>query len=317
MDFSGKRVVVTGAAGFIGSNLVDELLALGAEVTGVDNFYNGRRENLARALEHPRFTLLRGDVRDLDFLLDAFREADVVYHEAAFTSVPQSVLMPNLCNEVNVTGVVNVLNACRRDDVDRLVFASSSSIYGDTPTLPKHEGMFCDPISPYGVSKLAGERYLVAYNRVYGLKTTALRYFNVFGPRQKDSPYSGVIAIFMGAAARGDPLVIFGDGTQTRDFTYVGDVVQANLLAATHAAAPGKVYNACAGGRISVNELAGLVVEVVGKEVPVEHREPRAGDILHSFGDISKIGAELGFQPKYTVKSGIEAYHEYLSGSRS
>ncbi|GAB4318313.1 MAG: SDR family oxidoreductase [Promethearchaeota archaeon] len=316
-ELDGKKVVVTGAAGFIGSHLVDELLKLGSTVVGLDNFYNGKRQNLASALLNPRFTLVRGDVRDYDLLLAEFEGADVVFHEAAFTSVPQSVRMPVLCNDVNVGGVVNVLNACRRRDVERLVFASSSSVYGDTPTLPKHEEMRRDPISPYGVSKLAGEQYLVAFHRVYGLNTTALRYFNVFGPRQKDSPYSGVIAIFMGAIFRDEPLVIFGDGTQSRDFTYVKDVVTANLLAATHPEAPGQIFNAAAGGNITLTELAKEMLKIAGKDLPIKYADPRPGDILHSFGDISKIRNVLGFEPKYDVISGLRDYYQEVLKDRS
>lgn len=318
LDLNEKRIVVTGAAGFIGSNLVDYLLAEGAEVKGLDNFFNGRRENLARALENSRFTLLKADVRDGDYLVEQFADIDIVFHEAAFTSVPQSVLMPNLCNQVNVTGVMNILNACRRNDVDRVLFASSSSVYGDTPTLPKHEEMRCDPISPYGVSKLAGERYFKAFYHIYGLKTTALRYFNVFGPRQVDSPYSGVIAIFMGNIFRDEALRIFGDGTQTRDFTYVKDVISANMLAAASPESPGKIYNASAGGTISLTDLARTMLEIAGKpDLEIFYDEPRKGDILHSYGDVSKIQREVGFTPAFDVKKGLEDYYEYFLKTKS
>ena len=206
-----KNVLVTGAAGFIGSNLVDALLADGARVVGLDNMFNGRMENLDAASASSRFTFAKGDVRDLDFLLDIMKGIDVVYHEAAFTSVPQSIKMPQLCNDVNVGGMVNILNAARIRDVKRVVFASSSAIYGDSPTLPKHEQMPLHPISPYGVSKMAAEAYCTAYHHVYGLETVSLRYFNVFGARQKDSPYSGVIAIFLAKILQGESPTIFGE----------------------------------------------------------------------------------------------------------
>jgi nucleoside-diphosphate-sugar epimerase len=227
---SGKKILVTGAAGFIGSNLTDSLLDLGAEVIGFDNMFNGRIENLSKALKNPKFKFIKGDVRDLDMLINVLKGVNIIFHEAAFTSVPQSVQMPQLCNDINVSGMINILNAARIRDVEKVVFASSSSIYGDTPTLPKHEDMHLDPISPYGVSKMAAEAYMTSYYRVYGMNTTSLRYFNVFGPRQKDSPYSGVIAIFVSKILNGENPTIFGDGTQSRDFTYVKDVIKANWL---------------------------------------------------------------------------------------
>ena len=244
MNFKEKRIVVTGAAGFIGSNLTDSLLEQGAEVIGIDNLFNGRMENLDEAFKHNNFKFYKGDIRDLNFLLDVFEEIDIVYHEAAFTSVPQSIKMPENCNDVNVNGVLNVLNAARRMDVKKIIYASSSSVYGDTPTLPKKEDMCRLPISPYGVAKLACEAYMQAYHKVYGLKTTSLRYFNVYGPRQKDSTYSGVIAIWLGNIIRDEDLTIFGDGKNSRDFTYIKDVIQANLLVVKQDVA-GEIINIC------------------------------------------------------------------------
>ncbi len=309
----GQKVVVTGAAGFIGSHLVDALLDLGNEVIGIDNFYNGRQGNLATAVKNTNFTLVRGDVRDFDFLLTQFRGVDIIYHEAAFTSVPQSVQMPQACNQVNVDGVLNVLNAARRNDVKKMVFASSSSVYGDTPTLPKHEEMPLVPISPYGVSKLAGEMYFRVYHKVYGLNTTCLRYFNVFGPRQRDSPYSGVIAIFFGKIARREPLIIFGDGAQSRDFTYVKDVVTANLQAATEPKSAGETFNIAAGSPITLNDLAKTILEVTDRPMlQIQHQVTRAGDIVHSFGDLTKARKVLKYQPKFTVRTGLQDYLRYL-----
>jgi len=232
MSFQGKKVVVTGAAGFIGSNLTDKLLELGAQVVGVDNLFNGRLDNLEEAMNNNEFQFHKGDVRDLNFLLDVFEDAEIIYHEAAFASVPQSVKMPENCNDVNVNGIINVLNAARRLDIEKVIFASSSSVYGEAKTLKKTEDMRRVPISPYGVAKLACEAYMQAYHHVYGLKTTSLRYFNVFGPKQRDdSPYTGVIAIWFNRARNDKNLIVFGDGEQSRDFTFVKDVVQANLLA--------------------------------------------------------------------------------------
>jgi nucleoside-diphosphate-sugar epimerase len=310
---TGKKIVVTGAAGFIGSHIVDALLEMGNEVIGIDNFYNGRQSNLGAAVKSPKFTLVRGDVRDFDFLLTRFRGVDIIYHEAAFTSVPQSVEMPQACNQVNVDGVLNVLNAARRNDVKKVVFASSSAVYGDTPTLPKHEEMPLVPISPYGVSKLAGEMYFRAYHKVYGLNTTCLRYFNVFGPRQRDSPYSGVIAIFFGNIARQEPLVIFGDGTQSRDFTYVKDVVTANILAVTAPKSAGDVFNIAAGSPITLNDLAMTMIDVTGRTgLEIQHQPMRPGDILHSYGDVAKAKRMLKYQPQYNVRTGLQDYLQYL-----
>lgn len=305
-DISGKKILVTGAAGFIGSNLSDMLLSKGAKVIGIDNFFNGRAENLANARKNPNFEFKKADIRDYDFMFEVTRDVDIIYHEAAFTSVPQSILMPGLCNEVNVQGTINILNAARRNDVDRVIFASSSAVYGDTPTLPKHEKMQQDPISPYGVSKLAGESYLRAYYLSYGLKTTALRYFNVFGPRQRNSPYSGVIAIFLAKIMDGESPIIFGDGTQTRDFTYVKDVIQANILAATSEKSPGKIINVAAGAPISLNDLTKAMLTACQREdLKILYEGVRTGDILHSFGDISLSKELLGYTPQFTPLSGL------------
>ena len=312
-NISGEKIIVTGAAGFIGSHIVDTLLEMDNEVIGIDNFYNGRQENLTSALKSAHFKLLRGDVRDYDFLLEQFRGVDIIFHEAAFTSVPQSILMPQACNQVNVDGVLNVLNAARRNDVKKIVFASSSSVYGDTPTLPKHEDMPLVPISPYGVSKLAGEMYFRVYHKVYGLNTSCLRYFNVFGPRQRDSSYSGVIAIYFGKIARREPLNIFGDGTQSRDFTFVKDVVGANILAVNEPKAIGETFNIGAGSPITLNDLAKTMLDVTGHtELQIHHQNPRPGDILHSFGDITKARKYLKYQPQYNIRTGLENYLQYL-----
>ena len=311
MELKDKRIVVTGAAGFIGSNLIDRLLELGAKVIGIDNLYNGRIENLEDASQNPNFTFYRADIRDLNFLIDIFKDVEIIYHQAAFTSVPQSVIMPGNCNDVNVNGTLNVLNAARKCDVSKIIYASSSAVYGDTPTLPKREDMPRVPISPYGVAKLACEAYMEAYHNVYGLNTTSLRYFNVFGPRQKDSPYSGVIAIWLGCILRNEDLVIFGDGKNSRDFTYIRDVLEANILAAQHDA-PGEILNIGAGSPIILTELAKIMLKLAGKEnLKIIYTDPRPGDIIHSFADISKAKNLLKFEPIYSQEKGLKNYFEW------
>jgi len=314
MNFKNKRVVVTGAAGFIGSNLTDRLLELGSEVIGIDNLFNGRLENLNEALTHENFEFHKGDIRDLNFLLDIFKDVDIVYHQAAFTSVPQSVKMPFNCNDVNVNGVLNVLNAARKTGVEKVIFASSSSVYGDTPTLPKREDMPRIPISPYGVAKLACESYMQVYHHVYGLKTVSLRYFNVYGPRQRDSPYSGVIAIWLGRIIRNEDLIIFGDGTNSRDFTYIKDVVKANLLAAQKDVS-GEIINIGANSPITLTELAKLMLTLTNREdLKITYTDPRPGDILHSYADISKAKKLLGFEPEYDQEKGLRDYFKWYKG---
>ncbi|MFX1396122.1 MAG: NAD-dependent epimerase/dehydratase family protein [Promethearchaeota archaeon] len=308
MDFQGKKIVVTGAAGFIGSNLVDRLLELGAEVVGIDNLFNGRLENLELALKNEKFTFYKGNVEDLSFLLDIFKDVDIIYHEAAFTSVPQSILMPELCNQVNVKGVLNILNAARQKDIRKVIFASSASVYGDSPILPKKEEMKREPKSPYGVAKMTGEAYMQVYHHIYGIKTASLRYFNVFGPRQKDSPYSGVIAIWLGRILRDKNLIVFGDGTNTRDFTYIKDVVQANILAGKHPA-EGKIMNISCNNPISLTNLAKLMLRITNKKnLQIEYTDPRPGDIMHSYGDISLAKESINFNPEYDQEKGLREY---------
>jgi nucleoside-diphosphate-sugar epimerase len=311
LDFKGRRVLVTGAAGFIGSNLTDVLLEKGAIVTGLDNLFNGRLDNLRNARENRNFEFHKGDIRDLNFLMELFKDIEIIYHQAAFTSVPQSVKMPNNCNDVNVNGTLNVLNAALRMEVEKVVYASSSAVYGDTPTLPKREDMKRIPISPYGVAKLACEAYMQVYYQVYGLKTISLRYFNVFGPRQRDSPYSGVIAIWLGNIIRNENLTIFGDGENSRDFTYIKDVIMANLLAA-QSDEGGEILNIGAGSPISLNDLAKLMLKITTKEnLKLVYTDPRPGDIIHSYADISKATNLLKFQPQFNQENGLKDYFSW------
>ena len=311
MNFKEKNVLVTGAAGFIGSNLTIELVNLGANVIGFDNLFNGRIENIEEIIENKSFKFIKGDIRDFNFLLEIFEGIDIIYHVAAFTSVPQSVLMPETCNDVNVNGTLNVLNAARKKDIEKIIYSSSSSVYGDTPTLPKKEDMPRHPISPYGASKLACEGYMQAFHKIYGLRTLSLRYFNVFGPRQKDSPYSGVIAIWLGRLLNNKDLIIFGNGEQSRDFTYVKDVVQANLIAAEQGIS-GEIINIGAGAPITLSNLAKLMLKLTKKEkLNISYTDTRPGDILHSYADISKAKELFNFQPKFNQEEGLKDYFNW------
>ncbi|MFX1279844.1 MAG: SDR family oxidoreductase [Promethearchaeota archaeon] len=313
MNFEGKNVLVTGAAGFIGSNLTLELIKLGANVIGFDNLYNGRFENFEDILGNNSFKFIKGDIRDLSLLLELFKDIEIVYHQAAFTSVPQSIIMPDSCNDVNVNGTLNILNAARKRNVDKVIFASSSSVYGDTPTLPKKEDMPRIPISPYGVSKLACEAYMQIFYNIYGIKTISLRYFNVYGPRQQDSPYSGVIAIWLGMILSNRDLVIYGNGKQSRDFTYVKDVVQANILAAENDIS-GEILNLGLGSPIALEQLANLMLKMTNRrDLKIIYQDPRPGDILHSYADITKANKLLNFQPKYSQEEGLRDYFEWYS----
>jgi nucleoside-diphosphate-sugar epimerase len=308
----GKRILVTGAAGFIGSNLADALLEKGAEVIGFDNLWNGRMENLEQAQQNKKFTFQKGDVRDYDRLLHLMKDIDMVFHEAAFISVPQSILMPQLCNDVNITGTLNILNAARINDVEKVVFASSAAVYGDEPTLPKHEKMQLNPISPYAVTKQAAEAYMVSYNQVYDLNTTSLRYFNVYGPRQQGSPYSGAIAIFIANIFNEKNITIFGDGSQTRDFTYIKDIIKINLLAAESRESAGKIINVGTGKPKSILEIIKFMIEYSQKEeIEIEYDPIRVGDILHSYGDISLAKEILGYEAEYDALSGFKEYLDY------
>ncbi|MFX1587307.1 MAG: NAD-dependent epimerase/dehydratase family protein [Promethearchaeota archaeon] len=311
MFVEGKNILVTGAAGFIGSNLTDELLKLGTNVIGIDNLYNGSLDNLERALKNKNFRFYKTDIRDFNYLLEISKEIDIIYHQAAFTSVPQSILMPDSCNNVNVNGTLNILNIARKNDIDKVIFASSSSVYGNISTLPLNEDMKLRPISPYGVSKLTCEAYMEAFRYIYGLRTNILRYFNVYGPRQKDSPYSGVIAIWLGKIIRNEDLIVFGDGKNSRDFTYIKDVIQANLLAAEKDFS-GEVFNIGAGCPINLTELANLMIKITNKQnLKIIYTDPRPGDISNSYADISKAKQLLHFKPKYNQESGLKDYLEW------
>ena len=299
-----SRALVTGGAGFIGSHLVDALVANGCRVTVLDNLSTGHRRNLDGLGD--RIDFVEGDIRDADLLDRVVKGCQVVFHQAAVVSVTQSVQDPAHSCEVNDLGTVRVLDASRRNGVGRVVMASSSAVYGDDPRLPKTEDMAPGPLSPYAVQKLTGEYYASVFNGLYGLETVCLRYFNVFGPRQDpSSPYSGVISIFMTRASAGQAATIYGDGGQSRDFIYVKDVVRANLLAATEAAAAGRVFNVGTGAFILIRELWKLIGELSNVKIDPIFGAPRAGDIRASVSDISEMERLLGFSPQVKLRQGL------------
>lgn len=311
------KVCVTGGAGFIGSNLVSRLVADGHAVSVLDDLSTGHLENLAAVRDDIRF--VEGDLRDANAVRSAIGGVEVVYHMAALASVQRSVEAPLDVTAVNVGGTLNVLMAANELGARRVVFASSSSVYGDSPTLPKVETMPIGALSPYAASKAAGEAYLAAFHAAYGLETIALRYFNVFGPRQRaDSQYAAVIPLFIEAMRAGRSPTIFGDGEQTRDFTYVGDVVDALVLAATAPGVPGSPLNIGGGrNRISINDLAGAIARSTGFEGEPTYAPPRVGDVRDSLADISRAKAYLGWDPKTPLDVGIQATVEAFEADRA
>ncbi len=302
------RIVITGGAGFIGSNLAEELSKdeeRDNEVFILDDLSTGRIENIQTLKKFDQQTFVRGSITDLNLLNELFKDVDYVFHQAAIPSVPRSIEDPMRTNEVNVKGTLNVLIAARDGGVKKVIYASSSSVYGDTPELPKREDMTPNPLSPYAVTKLMGEYYCSVFNEVYGLKTIALRYFNVYGPRQDPySDYAAVIPRFVNRVLENKPPLIYGDGLQTRDFTFVNDTVRANILAMRSNATG--IFNIASGRRISIKELAELIMKMVGKNLKVVFEEPRKGDVRHSLADISKARAELGYEPNYSLEKGLE-----------
>jgi nucleoside-diphosphate-sugar epimerase len=298
------RVLVTGGGGFIGSHLVERLVIDGHEVRVLDNFTTGRRENLA-ALQ-TEVELVEGDVRSFERVLSAVRGTDLVLHHAALPSVPRSVQDPLTTNAVNATGTLSVLLAARDAGVKRVIFASSSSVYGPGPELPKGERLRPRPISPYAVAKLAAEGYCASFHHVYGLETVVLRYFNVFGPRQDPlSEYAAVIPRFIVGMARGEALTVYGDGTQSRDFTYVENVVEANMLAMRATEASGRVFNVACGSRVTINHLVDELRAVMGTTVEVIHAPARPGEVRESSADISQAETHLLYRPRVSLREGL------------
>ncbi len=306
------RYLVTGGAGFIGSNTVDELVRRGHDVVVLDDLSTGKAENLVEVQE--KVELRRHSVTDLDRLREACRGVDYVLHLGARTSVPRSVKDPLETNRVNVDGTLNVLVAARDAKVKRVVFAGSSSVYGETPTLPKREDMPAAPISPYGLSKLAGEIYGQVFQRCYGLEFVSLRYFNVFGPRQDPgSPYSGVLSLFNAALLNGTQPTVYGDGEQSRDFTYVGNAVEANLLACESKRAAGLAINIGTGSRYTLNQTLSLLEKITGRTAKAKYGPPREGDIHDSQADISRAKDVLGYNPRFGFEEGLKNTWEWFS----
>lgn len=309
--------LVTGGSGFIGSHLVDELLRRGDEVRVIDNLETGRQENLAHVLD--KITWFKDDIRDLEKIRPHFQGVDYVIHEAALPSVPRSVSDPVTTNAININGTLNVLVAARDAKVKRLVMAASSAAYGDNPILPRVESHMPRPLSPYALHKLTGEYYCQIFYKLYGFEAVPLRYFNIYGPRQNpDSPYTGVLSLFISAYINGQTPTIFGDGEQSRDFTYVGNAVSATLLACSAKDAPGQVINVGVGERFTLNQTIQFLNQIFGKVVKPKFGPPRDGDVRESHADITLARKLLGYEPKVRYEDGlkltVEWYRSYFAG---
>jgi len=307
--------LVTGGAGFIGSHVVDRLLSDGYDVTVLDDLSSGSLGNIARHKGEKAFRLVKGDIRDAKLVREVLKGVDAVFHEAAFVSVTLSVKDPVVANDVNVAGTLNVLKASVDLGVKRFVFASSAAVYGETSTPLKSEDMASVPLSPYGVSKLAAESYVRSFYRTYGLETVSLRYFNVYGPRQSfdlDCAYGGVISIFLNRILRGMSPVVYGDGEQTRDFVYVRDIVEANMLALNSKKAAGEAINVGSGTRVSVNRVAEVLKSLLNKtSVKNIYADPRIGDVLHGYAAIAKAGEILGYRHTVSFEEGLRELVEW------
>jgi len=299
-----KTIVITGGAGFIGSNLVRKLCSTNRVIV-IDDLSTGNINNIQDHIDSHEIEFIQGSITDLELLQKTFRNADYVFHEAAIPSVPRSVKNPITSNLVNADGTLNVLMAAKDNHVEKVIFASSSSVYGDTPSLPKKETMKPRPLSPYAVSKLTAEYYCQVFTLIYHLPTVSLRYFNVFGPHQDPlSEYAAVIPRFITRVLKDESPVVYGDGTQTRDFTYVDDVASANILAAENESTG--VFNIAGGKRISINKLAESILDICNKDLKIIYKEPRYGDIKHSLADISKAKENFRFKPEVSVNDGLK-----------
>jgi nucleoside-diphosphate-sugar epimerase len=303
------RILVTGGAGFIGSHLVDRLLHEGFEVTIIDNLDTGQLKNIPHNQYKKEPHFIKGDIRDFNLVKETMKDIDAVFHEAALASVILSVQNPILTNDINVTGTLNLLKASSDLHVKRFIYASSAAVYGDTPSPQKREDMTPNPTSPYGASKLAAENYVKLFHKVYGLETVSLRYFNVYGPRQRfdiQCAYGGAITIFTNRLLRNMPPIIYGDGEQTRDFVYIQDVVEANMLALNSKKAAGEVFNIGTDTNVSVNQVAEALKDIMNKkDLKNVHVDPRPTDIRHGYADISKAKKILGYDPKFSIKEGL------------
>jgi len=310
MILKRSKVLVTGGAGFIGSHLVEALVREGCAVTVLDNLTTGHLANLA-SVKH-LIDFVQGDIQDEGVLSKVTKHCDAIFHQAAIVSVTQTVKDPVASAQVNELGTIRVLEAARRNHVRRVVLASSSAVYGDAPQLPKTESMIPAPMSPYAVQKLTNEYYAALFHKLYGVETVCLRYFNVFGPRQDpSSPYSGVISIFMMRGRDGQAPLIHGDGGQTRDFIYVQDVVQANLLAATNPSAPGRVFNVGTGHSVQINSLWRMIAAMAQNQICAHYGPAREGDIIHSLASIQQARATLGFEPSFAFDTGLQSTFDW------
>jgi UDP-N-acetylglucosamine/UDP-N-acetylgalactosamine 4-epimerase len=310
------KVLVTGGAGFIGSNLVESLLELDkiTEVRVLDNLATGSRDNFDSFNSNKKFTFIEGDIRDFDTCVKAMNGIDLVSHQAALGSVPRSIIDPLTTHDVNITGTLNIFTAAKDSGVRRVVYAASSSTYGDHPQLPKKEELIGNPLSPYAVTKYVNELYAQVYGRVYNLELIGLRYFNVFGPRQNPKgAYAAVIPLFMKSILDNEPPTINGDGETSRDFTFVGNAVQANIKAlfTTNTEAVGQVYNIAYGDRTTLNELFQYIKEIAGSDLAPKYAAERAGDVKHSLADISKAKSMLGYDPSTSVRDGLVKAFEW------
>lgn len=313
-----ESILVTGGAGFIGSHICNRLLTDGHTVVALDDLSTGHEKNLKSFQDNSNFTFIKGDIRDLELVKKLLKEHSItgISHQAALGSVPRSIKEPLLANDVNVGGTLNVLWAAKVHDVKRVAVAISSSIYGDTPTLPKKEDMPYLPRSPYAVTKVTKDLYSKMFYELYGLETVGLRYFNVYGPRQDpNGPYAAVVPRFVLAVLNNKPLKIFGDGEQTRDFTYVEDAVESNVLALTKKEAVGKSFNVCSGSRISINKLAELTLKLSKSKCEVVHEPERSGDVKHSLGSLDYAKKYLGYAPKTSLEQGMKKTLEWFRGT--
>jgi len=315
IELSNKRILVTGGAGFIGSNLCEELLHLGNNVVCLDNFATGKRENIKEFLNNPNFTLIEGDIRKLEDCLIATKDVDYVLHQAALGSVPRSITDPITSNEVNVSGFLNMLVAARDNGVQRFVFAASSSTYGDSESMPKVENIIGKPLSPYAITKYVNELYADIFSKTYGLETIGLRYFNVFGRKQDpNGAYAAVIPKFVSQLMKGESPVINGDGNYSRDFTYIDNVIQANLLSllTTNEKAINTIYNVAYGDRNTLNDLMGYLKEYLSEfdskisTIEVIYGPNRTGDIPHSHASVAKAKENLNYNPQFTLQQGLK-----------
>ncbi len=309
----GSKFLVTGAAGFIGSNLVEAILKLGYHVKGLDNFSTGKRENMNLFKDNPNFEFIEGDIRDLDICMKACKSVDYVLHQAAWGSVPRSIEMPLLYEEINIRGTLNMMEAARQNNVKKFVYASSSSVYGDEPNLPKQEGREGNLLSPYALTKMVDEEYGKLYSKLYGLDTYGLRYFNVFGKRQDpNGAYAAVIPKFIKQLLNDEQPTINGDGKQSRDFTYIENVIEANLKACkAPSEAAGEAFNIAYGGREYLIDVYNSLCKALGKVIDPIFGPDRKGDIKHSNADISKAKEMLGYDPSWSFERGIEAAIEW------